>query len=204
MTAAPPLLDVRHLGKRFGRHAVLEDVSLSVGRGELVGVTGENGAGKSTLLRIVAGRLSPDRGDVRLQGRLGYCPQEPLVFKRLTVEENVACFAAAYGMASWRDGMGELLARYGFGAYLRALVRDLSAGTRQKLNLVLALLHQPELLLLDEPYAAFDWETYLLFWDHAEALRATGCGLLVVSHLIYDRARFDRVCALRAGRLSCS
>lgn len=199
-----PLLEVRGVAKRFGRRRVLADVSLTVGRGELVGVTGENGAGRSTLLRIVAGWLRPDAGAVTRRGRLGFCPQDPLAFERLTVAENVAYFAAAYGLADWRGPMDGLFERFRFAAHARTLVRDLSAGTRQKLNLALALLPEPELLVLDEPYAGFDWETYLHFWEEAAALRARGCGLLVVAHIVHERARLDRLCELRDGRLACA
>jgi ABC-2 type transport system ATP-binding protein len=85
---------------------------------------------------------------------------------------------------------------------LSARVTEVSGGTRQKLNLALALLHEPALLLLDEPYAGFDWETYLLFWELARELRAAGCGLLVVSHLVYDARPFDRILTLARGRLA--
>ena len=98
-----PLLAVRHVARRFGRRAVLLDASLSVKRGELVAVTGENGAGKSTLLRVIAGLLAPDAGAVRRRGRLGYCPQEALVFDRLRVAENFRYFAAAHGIADRVD-----------------------------------------------------------------------------------------------------
>lgn len=196
-----PLLEVRGLAKAYGRQPVLTEISFAVAPGELVGVTGENGSGKSTLLKVLAGRLRPDRGAWDLRGRLGYCPQEPLAFARLTVAENFRYFAAAHGLADWRKAMDDLLARFHFAPYAARPVQELSAGTRQKLNLALALLHDPDVLLLDEPYSGFDWETYLRFWECAEALRAAGRGLLVVSHLVYERDRFDRLLALREGRL---
>jgi len=80
----------------------------------------------------------------------------------------------------------------------------LSGGTQQKLNLALALLHDPQLLILDEPYAGFDWETYLQFWNVATDLRASGKGIIIVSHLIYDRSQFDVLCTLEHGELICS
>jgi ABC-2 type transport system ATP-binding protein len=202
VTGAAPL-EVRHVARRFGRHAVLLDATLSVGRGELVAVTGENGAGKTTLLRVIAGLLRPHAGTVRRTGRLGYCPQEPLVFDRLRVAENFRYFAVAYGMADWRAAMARWTERLRFPGAERRLAGTLSGGTRQKLNLALALMHEPDLLLLDEPYAAFDWETYLGFWTLADALRAAGCAILVVSHFVYDHTRCDRVVALRDGVLAC-
>ena len=197
------LLEARHVAKSFGRRRVLTDATLAVGPGELVGVTGENGSGKTTLLKILARLLRPDGGDLAYRGRLGYCPQEPLVFDRLTVTENFSFFAAAYGLDHWRTAMVRWAERLRFEASLSQLVGELSGGTRQKLNLALALMHEPEVLLLDEPYAGFDWETYVRFWDLAETLRGDGCGLLVVSHFMYDRSRFDRICELNHGVLTC-
>ncbi|NIM49918.1 MAG: ATP-binding cassette domain-containing protein [Gemmatimonadales bacterium] len=197
------LLDARHVTKSFGRLQVLTDANLVVRRGELVGVTGENGCGKTTLLKIVVGLLEPDAGELARHGRLGYCPQESLVFERLTVAENFAYFATGYGIGGWRPAMKRWVEFFGFGADADRLVDTLSGGTRQKLNLALALLHDPTVLLLDEPYAGFDWETYLRFWELAEVLRAEGRGVLVVSHFMYDQARLDRVCELREGVLTC-
>lgn len=197
------LLDARQVAKSFGRLQVLTDANLVVRRGELVGVTGENGSGKTTLLKIVVGLLKPDAGELARHGRLGYCPQESLVFERLTVAENFAYFATGYGIGGWRPAMKRWVEFFGFGADADRVVDTLSGGTRQKLNLALALLHDPNVLLLDEPYARFDWETYLRFWELAEVLRAEGRGVLVVSHFMYDQARLDRVCELRGGVLTC-
>ena len=194
-----PLLQAQHVAKRFGRRQVLTDATFSIQPGELLAVTGENGAGKSTLLRIMAGLLAADAGTVRRDVPLGYCPQESLVFDRLTVRENFRYFGAAYGIPDWRSAVTHWAERLGFAADTGEPVSHLSGGTRQKLNLALALLHQPALLLLDEPYAAFDWETYLTFWNLAGELRAVGCGILVVSHFVYDRDRFDRVVKIADG-----
>lgn len=199
-----PLIEVRHVARSFGRKAVLVDAELAVRRGEVVAVVGENGSGKTTLLKILAGLLAPDRGEVARPASLGYCPQEPLVFENLTVSENLAYFAAAYGLPRWRDAARPLLDRFALAAHASSLVRDVSGGTRQKLNLALALLHDPELLLLDEPCSGFDWETYVRFWEYARDLRGRGRGLLVVSHFVYDRAVFDRVLDLAGGRLGCA
>ena len=200
---ARSLLSVRDVTKAYRSNRVLRGASLELCAGELVGVVGENGSGKSTLLEILVGRLGRDGGEVELRGRVGYCPQCPLVFERLTVRENVRFFATAYGLEDWEPRLDALLARYRFEPYLDQLVREVSGGTRQKLNLALALLHDPDVVVLDEPYAGFDWETYLAFWQHAGELRAAGCGLLVVSHFLHDQGRFDRVYTLERGVLSC-
>lgn len=194
------------LAHRYGRREVLRDVSFRADPGEVVGIVGENGAGKSTLLRIIAGLLKPTLGTVVVHGTLGYCDQEPALFPDLTVEEHFQWLACAYGLASqskWADRREALLAQYAFGQYRRARADTLSGGTRQKLHLALALLHAPTVLVLDEPYQAFDWETYVRFWDHAESLREAGCAIVVVSHLIHDHARCTRLLSLREGTLAC-
>jgi ABC-2 type transport system ATP-binding protein len=203
--AAGPLIEARDVVKTYGGVAVLRGASFDVRPGEIVGIVGENGSGKSTLLRIVAGLLRPTGGSVRLQGRLGYCDQEPLLFPMLTVAEHFRYFASAYGLhdSAWQRTKCALLDRLGYARWEHTLAERLSGGTRQKLNLSLALLHEPELVVLDEPYLAFDWETYLRFWDLAQALRAAGRALVIVSHLAHDQARFDRLLALREGVLEC-
>lgn len=203
---AEPAIEVRHLRKSFGRRVVLDDVTFDLGRGVLASIEGENGSGKTTLLKVVVGVLTPAAGEVAVRGRLGYCPQEPQVFDALTVGEHFRYFGTAYGLSPdvWRASMAALLERFRFASYERFLVSHLSAGTRQKLNLALALLHDPDLLVLDEPYAGFDWETYLRFWEVAAELREHGKSILVVSHLVYDRAKFDAHFRLSDGVLRCT
>jgi ABC-2 type transport system ATP-binding protein len=181
---------------------VLRGASLEVRPGELVGVVGENGSGKSTLMQVIVGFLARDAGTLSAPARLGYCPQQPLLWDKLTVDEHFELFARAYALddqtaGAARDG---LLDELGFAKYVGYRVEELSGGTRQKLNLALALLHEPELLLLDEPYAGFDWETYLRFWGMAERRRAHGMGILIVSHLLAERERLTRIYELRDGR----
>lgn len=194
------VLEARGVVKSYGRRRVLRGVDLTAGVGRLVGVIGENGSGKSTLLRILAGTLRADAGDLRLNGVLGYCPQEPVVNEALTVEQHLRYFAAAYRLHNLNRAAA-LLELLGFDTYRKQVVADLSGGTRQKLNLTIALMHEPDLLLLDEPYQGFDWETYLRFWGLADEIRAQGKTLLLVTHLVYDRARFDVLTELVDGRL---
>lgn len=182
--------------------SVLRGATLEVGAGELVGLVGENGSGKSTLLQIIVGMLRSDGGSVSRPARLGYCPQLPLLWDKLTVFEHFALFAEAYGLAPQEAARSRdaLLDELRFRRYAGFRVDELSGGTRQKLNLALALLHDPQLLLLDEPYAGFDWETYLRFWEMAEERRARGMGILIVSHLLAERDRLTRIYVLRDGR----
>jgi ABC-type multidrug transport system ATPase subunit len=198
-----PLLSVEGIAKSYGRlrrHPVLRDVTLAVAPGTLVGIAGENGAGKSTLLKILAGELRPDRGRVAREGALGYCPQEVILNDTLTVGQHLDYFAAAYDIRDLRRA-DELLDRLAYQRYRDVTVATLSGGTKQKLNLTLALMHDPHVLLLDEPYQGFDWETYLRFWDLAVELRERGAAVLVISHLLFDQRRFDALYQLEEGRL---
>jgi ABC-2 type transport system ATP-binding protein len=184
------------------RVQVLSGASLHVNAGELVGLVGENGSGKSTLMQIIVGLQGRDGGTVDRPPRLGYCPQRPLLWDKLTVAEHFELFAQAYRLdpataAASRDA---LLTELRFTKYTGYRVETLSGGTRQKLNLALALLHDPQLLLLDEPYSGFDWDTYLRFWEMAEHRRRAGMGILIISHLLAERERLTRVYELRDGK----
>jgi ABC-2 type transport system ATP-binding protein len=132
---------------------------------------------------------------------LGYCPQTPLVYDRLTCDEHFDLFGRAYGMtgqamAASRESIYEEL---GFKRYARTRADQLSGGTLAKLNLGLALLADPDVLLLDEPSAGFDWDTYQRFWILVEERRAAGRTVLIISHFVVDEDRFDRILDIRDG-----
>ncbi len=157
------ILQAENIVKSFGRKKVLRGLSFGMKAGSLNGIVGENGSGKSTLLKIIVGHWQADQGKVFIEGRLGYCPQEPLVFPQLTVQEHFQYFSSAYSLPKKSSLLQTelLLEHFNFKQYRSDKVAELSGGTQQKLNLSLALLHQPQLLILDEPYNGFDWETYL-------------------------------------------
>jgi ABC-type multidrug transport system ATPase subunit len=179
---------------------VLRGVDLTLGPGVLAGIVGENGAGKTTLLKILAGELQADFGAVRHRGRFGYCPQDVVLNDALTVRQHLEFFKTAFGLADLRHA-GKVMEALHFSQYADVRAGALSGGTRQKLNLTLALMHDPEVLLLDEPYQGFDWDTYQRFWELAAQLRDAGRSVLVVSHLAYDTERLDELWRLEAGVL---
>jgi ABC-type multidrug transport system ATPase subunit len=199
-----PLLAAYGLGKAYGRRRVLDGVTFTVPPGLLVGIEGENGAGKSTLLKCLVGLLRPDSGRIETGGRLGYCPQDPALVEMLTCREHIVLFGAGYGLSRERAVRrgDELMTRFGCARFADDRIDRLSGGTRQKINLIGALLADPDLLVLDEPYQGFDYETYLTFWEHAEELRRDGRGVLVVSHMHTEQARFDAMLVLRDGAVT--
>jgi ABC-type multidrug transport system ATPase subunit len=184
------------------RNPVLRGADLTLRPGEVVGLVGENGSGKSTLMKILVGALAADSGTVGRTGRLGYCPQEPLVYGRLTCDEHFDLFGHAYAMtpAATEASRTALYDALGFARYARTRADQLSGGTLAKLNLGLALLADPEVLLLDEPYAGFDWDTYQKFWGLVAQRRQAGRSVLIVSHFVVDEDRFDRIVAVREGK----
>ena len=195
------VLEAQEVTKAYRRHQVLRGVSLAVAPGQLVAVVGENGAGKSTLLKILAGTLAADSGQVRRAGTRGYCPQDPVLNDSLTGGQHLRYFAAARRLGSLARA-DELGRRLGYEQYRGQVAGELSGGTRQKLNLTLALIHDPDVLLLDEPYQGFDWETYLRFWDLADGLRARGKTIVIITHLVFEQDRFDLLADLAGGHLT--
>jgi ABC-2 type transport system ATP-binding protein len=182
---------------------VLDGATLEIGRGEIVGIMGENGSGKSTLMQILAGVLEYDGGEVRRSGSIGWCPQEPRLYDRLTVEETFELFGRAYDMTDdeIEEAQSWLMEELDFERFRDRQIRHLSGGNRQKMNLSVALMHEPDLLLLDEPYTGFDWETFQAFWDLTEDLRDRDVGVAIISHIINERDRFDIIYELHEGHL---
>lgn len=198
-----PVIHVQNLKKSYGRKQVLRGVSLDVRRGELVGISGENGVGKSTLLKCLVGLLGYDQGSISIIGSMGYCPQEAVLFELLTMAEHLQLFGTAYGMSKKQIARrtDELLVLFGCKLYSDTVVAELSGGTRQKLNLIIALLNDPDVLVLDEPYQGFDYETYLTFWEYAATLRERGKAIVVVSHIITEHGRFNTLFELKEGQV---
>ncbi|NOY07833.1 MAG: ABC transporter ATP-binding protein [Spirochaetes bacterium] len=208
--AAEPrlVLTADHITKTYRRgwrrikNEVLTDANLTIKSGEIVGLVGENGSGKSTLMKIVVGSLDGDSGHADIRGSFGYCPQEPVLYERLTCDEHFELFGEAYSLdrGAVDRNRKDIYGILDFAGYCDVRVEELSGGTKAKLNLGLALLHDPDILLLDEPYAGFDWDTYLRFWELTGKRRDAGRAVLIISHFVADEERFDRIVHLREGK----
>ena len=192
------MIRARGLEKRYGGKRVLRDVDLDIGRGDVAVVTGPNGSGKTTLLRVVAGLLAPTRGKLEVEverGRLGFLAHEPLVYRELTAIENLDLFGRLYRVPERRERIGMLLERFGLWDARGERVGAYSRGMQQRLALCRALLHEPELLLLDEPYNALDAEG-------AELLDRELRELAVTRTLVVATHDPDRISALATTRVA--
>ena len=204
VAAAPPLVAARGVGRRFGAHVALADVDLEVGAGESVAIVGPNGAGKSTLLSLLAGALGPSFGHVEHPAgvRIGWAPQQPAHYGRLTARENLALFARlgqADLVAQSHKVVDELLAAFELPP--DSLSATLSVGQRQRLNLALAFLGEPTVVLLDEPTASLDEAQRGRLWALAAQIRADGGAVVFASQESREVAeQANRVVALEAGR----
>ena len=178
------MIRARALSRRFGPKRVLERLDFSVERGGFLVVTGPNGSGKSTLLRLCAGLLAPTEGELEVEvdrGRVGFLAHEPLVYRELTPIENLDLYGRLYRVPERRERIGMLLERFGLWESRRERVGSFSRGMLQRLALCRALLHEPELLLLDEPYSGLDAEGAQLLDRELRELHAERT-LVVATH----------------------
>ena len=168
------MIRARKLAKRFGQRRVLDGVDFDVPWGGFAVVTGPNGAGKTTLLRLVAGLAAPTGGELDVaveRGRIGYLAHEPLVYRELTALENLDLYGRLYRVGERRERMGMLLERFGLWDARHERVGAYSRGMVQRLALCRSLLHEPELVILDEPFNALDAEGAELLDAELTALR---------------------------------
>ena len=199
-TATPVVLRLTDVSARRGRHTVLSGINLTIHHGEIVAVVGANGAGKSTLLQLCAGLLRASGGSIERTPNFGYAPQLDSLAPLLTVDEHLRLFGAARGIRQGRSvSTGHrLLTRLGWTARGDQTAGTLSGGTQQKLNVTLAQLDAPDLLLLDEPYQGMDALAYEDLWALISAWRTSGASVLLVTHLLRDVDLVDRVVELPA------
>ena len=180
------IIDVTNLQKRFNDFVAVKDISIQVKRGEIVGFLGPNGSGKTTCIRMLCGLLTPDGGkgtclgyniltqSALIKKHVGYIPQYFSLYKSLTVYENILFMAELYGITNRREKVLELMDRFGLLSRKDQLSGTLSGGWKQRLSLACALIHEPFLLLLDEPTASVDPKSRSDFWEIMHELAAEG------------------------------
>jgi ABC-2 type transport system ATP-binding protein len=195
------VLEAKGLVKRFGDRVALREVSLSAQRGELVAVIGPNGAGKTTLLSILAGIQRPDAGSIsRTRGEVGWVPQQAAVYSKLTVAENLRLFARLEGRDDVDAAVDAMLDQTDLRERARDQVQTLSGGNRQRINIAIGLLSEPEVLLLDEPSAALDPRQRDRLWEFIRALAERGTAVVYSTHVVPEAERYaDDVLVLADG-----
>lgn len=208
-----PAIEVRGLTKRYGGRAVVDDVTLTVRKGEIAGFLGPNGSGKTTTIRLMCGLLTPDAGegrvlghDIRRAGRaikreVGYMTQRFSFYEDLTIEENLNFVAGLYGLSPARKYVADTLADLGLTARRHQLAGSLSGGWKQRLALAACIMHAPKLLMLDEPTAGVDPKARREFWDEIHRLAAGGLTVLVSTHYMDEAERCHRINYISYGRL---
>jgi ABC-2 type transport system ATP-binding protein len=206
-------IDVHGLNKHFGAKHVVNDLSLQASRGEILGFLGPNGSGKTTSIRMMCGLLTPDSGsgtclgyDIRTQSaeikrRVGYMTQRFSFWEDLSIRENLDFIARVYEMPARRQAVDRALEGLNLTARATQLAGSLSGGWKQRLALAACMLHQPELLLLDEPTAGVDPKARREFWEELHALAARGISVLVSTHYMDEAERCHKLAYIAFGKL---
>jgi ABC-2 type transport system ATP-binding protein len=213
MSGADLVIDVEGLGKRFGDKTVVQDFSIQVRRGQIYGFLGPNGSGKTTTIRMLCGLLTPDAGSgtclghdiiretAAIKRQVGYMTQKFSLYEDLSIAENLDFVARIYDVPGRRQAVAAALDRLGLAARKAQLAGQLSGGWKQRLALAACILHDPKLLLLDEPTAGVDPKARREFWDQIHALAADGLTVLVSTHYMDEAERCHEIAYLAYGKL---
>ncbi|EDX85105.1 heme ABC exporter, ATP-binding protein CcmA, putative [Synechococcus sp. PCC 7335] len=207
------MLKITRLSKQFGERQVLTELSLSLQPGEIYGLLGPNGAGKTTALNLLCGLLQPDSGEIMVQGRpvdrstkrvIGVMPQQNLLYQSLTCAENLAFIARIYGLNKKETSrrVQICLESVNLSARSNSVVGNLSGGMQRRLSLAAAIVHQPKLVVLDEPSTGLDIEARYEVWELIRSLKQQGVTVLLTTHLLDEVERLcDRIGIIKQGRL---
>jgi ABC-2 type transport system ATP-binding protein len=210
------MLEIRNLRKAFGGVVAVDEVSFTIEPGQLLAVLGPNGAGKTTTVSMIAGLVAPDAGEIRIGGRaltgdtdplkrrIGLVPQDLALYEELTARDNLHFFGSLYDLkgAALDRAMAAVLTLVGLGDRVRDRVKTFSGGMKRRLNLAAGLLHDPDILLLDEPTAGVDPQSRNAIFDNLEQLKDRGKALLYTTHYMEEAERLaDRLVVIDRGRV---
>ena len=211
------IIEVEDLVKHYGDIKALDGVSFNVNEGEIFGLLGPNGAGKTTLMEIMCGLRRLDRGRVSIQGHdlvkdvyavrgaIGFCPQETLLYDLLSVQENLAFSAALYSLdrRKFKERVAFSCNVLGVGEFLKRRVEHLSGGMKRRANLAASIIHDPTIVILDEPTVGFDPTVKREFWDLIKNLKGSGKTILLSTHDMYEADEIcDRVAIMEKGKIA--
>jgi ABC-2 type transport system ATP-binding protein len=210
------MLEAIHLRKSFGKLVAVDDVSLTIEQGQTLGLLGPNGAGKTTTVSMLCGLITPDRGEVRIAGRklsgdtdpgkrkIGLVPQDLALYEELSARDNLQFFGALYGLsgADLTRALTSALELVGLADRAKDRVKVFSGGMKRRLNLAAGLLHDPDILLLDEPTVGVDPQSRNAIFDNLEHLKRQGKALLYTTHYMEEAQRLaDRIVIIDNGRV---
>lgn len=207
------MLKIEKLCKSYGKRQVIQDLWLEILPGEIYGLLGPNGAGKTTTINIICNLLKADRGEIRIDNQLvslatkyiiGVAPQENLLYQSLSCEENLIFFAKIYGLRGKprREQVQKCLEAVNLADRAKSSVETLSGGMRRRLNIAVALVHQPKLVILDEPTTGLDIEARYEIWELIRNLKNEGVTVLLTTHLLDEAERLcQRIGIIKDGRI---
>lgn len=208
-----PAFELKELTKKYGNFAAVDKLNLRVERGIIYGLLGPNGSGKTTTIKALCGLLRPSEGEVYVLGKkvpdrsiaplIGYMPQETALYLGLTVHQNMGLYGEVFGLDARRisEREKELLTFINLEKWRDKLVANLSGGMKHRVSLACALIHQPDLLFLDEPTVGIDPELRVSFWDYFTRLKEKGITILITTHYLDEAHHCDKIGLLREGKL---